>query len=66
MVREKRFSADRLAAAVAANMSPERVSLYGPPVEEVLAGLLKRARTPRHRRSQRCARNPDDSIVKAL
>jgi len=41
MARRRRFSADRLAAAVAANRSVERVSLYGPPFEEVVAGLLK-------------------------
>jgi hypothetical protein len=54
MALGKLFSADRLAAAIAANMAPERVSLYGPPIEEVLAGLVKRerTRTPRHRRSQ--------------
>ena len=53
MARGKCFSADRLAAAVAANMAPERVSLYGPPIEEVLGELLKSAREPRHRRSRR-------------
>jgi hypothetical protein len=41
MARRRRFSADRLTAAVAANRSVQRVSLYGPPFEEVVAGLLK-------------------------
>ncbi|MGA3218070.1 MAG: hypothetical protein ABSE77_03160 [Acidimicrobiales bacterium] len=53
MAHGKWFSVDRIAAAVAANRSPQHVSLYGAPTVEVLAGTLETVRPPQHRRGRR-------------
>ena len=52
VARAKWLSVDRIAAAVAANQSPQRVSLYGSPTVDVLAGHLNSAKAPRHRRAR--------------
>jgi hypothetical protein len=50
MARARWLWVDRIAAAVAATQSPQRVSLYNSPTVEVLAGHLDGSRAPRHRR----------------
>ena len=52
MAHGKWFSVDRIAAAVAASRSPQRVSLYGAPTVEIVAGTLDSVRSPQHRRGQ--------------
>jgi hypothetical protein len=52
MERARWLSVERIAAAVAANRSPQRVCLYGSSTVEVLAGPHDSARAPRHRRAR--------------
>jgi hypothetical protein len=52
MAYGKWFSLDRIAAAVAASRSPQRVSLYGAPTVEIVAGTLEGVRPPQHRRGR--------------
>ncbi len=50
MARARWLSVDRIAAAVAATQSPQRVSLYSSPTVEALTGHLDAPSAPRHRR----------------
>ncbi|MGO9659574.1 MAG: hypothetical protein ACLQVK_01205 [Acidimicrobiales bacterium] len=52
MAHGKWFSVDRIAAAVAVSRSPQRVSLYGAPTVEIVAGTLEPDRAPQHRRGR--------------
>jgi hypothetical protein len=52
MARARWLSVDRIAAAVAATQSPQRVSLYSTPTADVLVGHIDGTRVPRHRRAR--------------